>query len=181
LKLTATLLTLSALVALGSGAASADTIDEYSLSVTISESYENNPFAGQTYTGTFFVDEQTDDVTNFSADLLNSSPPFSAANLGDVANFTGGVLTSLSFGLTIHAPDGSHSSGFTSGFSCGQIVGLNCNNYFAYLNASSFVEGGGTPVFTKIGSSVVPEPATWVFSGLGIAAIAFGRRRKRAS
>ncbi len=80
---------LLATAVIAAGAAKADTIDQYSLSVKITSTgfFEQNPFAGETFTGTFTVDEQTRDVTNFSANLLNSNPPFSASDLGNVATF----------------------------------------------------------------------------------------------
>jgi hypothetical protein len=155
-------------------------VDAYSLSVTVSASGRvGNPFLGQTYTGTFLVDTTTGDVTDFSADLLDSSPPFTAADLGDVAQFDGsGHVDALVFQSAATAADGSHNFGFNTGFNCsGQIqgiLGLSCSNYFAYLDTSGFVQGGGTPVF-----STVPEPATLSLFGIGVAGLAVLRRRRQ--
>lgn len=170
MKFAGALLALASLFVLGPLAAKADTIDNYSFSVTITGSnpYVSDPFAGNTYTGTFQVDNQTGDVTNFSADLLGGS--FTASDLGDVATFTHGVVSSLVFGLNIAAPDGHHSSGFTTGFNSTQIyfLGVDPNNYFAFLNTNGYYQGGGTPSFTDLGPAATPEPASWTFVALGL-------------
>lgn len=178
MKFTTTFLALASLFILAPIAAKADTIDNYSFSVPITASLFPNPFAGQTYTGTFQVDEQTGDVTNFSTNLLGGS--YTASDLGNVAAFTSALVTSLHFGLTINAPDGSHSSGFTTGLNPLQIanLGLNPNNYFAYLNTSNFIQGGGTPVFTLQAPAATPEPSSLILLGTGILGLAGVGRRK---
>jgi len=177
MKFTTTFLALTSLFILGPIAAKADTIDNYSFSVPITVSLFPNPFAGQTYTGTFQVDEQTGDVTNFSTNLLGGS--FTASDLGNVATLTSGLVTSLHFPLTINAPDGSHSSGFTTGLTPLQIanLGLNPNNYLVYLDTNNFIQGGGTPVFTQ-SSAATPEPSSLILLGTGILGLAGVGRRK---
>jgi hypothetical protein len=179
MKFTTTFLALASLFILGPIAAKADTIDIYSFSVPITAiASAGNPFFGHTYTGAFQVNEQTGDVTNFSTNLLGGS--YTASDLGNVATFTSGLVTSLHFGLLINAPDGSHSSGFTTGFTSFQIasLGLNPNNYFAYLDPSTFVQGGGTPAFTLQSSTVTPEPSSLILLGTGILGLAGVGRRK---
>jgi hypothetical protein len=171
----------AAMAALIPAGATASIIDQYSFSVPITGSDETNSFTGNTYTGAFLVDESSGDITNFSTDLLGST--YSAADLGNVAVLDGsGHVTTLSFQLTITAADGAHSSGFTAGFACGQItfLGLNCGNYFAFLDAGRRPEGGGTPSFSLIASDInAPEPGSLVLLSAG--ALAFARQfaRKR--
>ncbi len=142
MKLAGTLLALTSLFVLGSVAAKADTID----SISGQFGQTSDPFYGQTYTGTFQVDEQTGDVTDFSADLLNAT--YTASDLGDAATFTDGIVTSLKFGLAIDAIDGSHNAGFSLRVYplSGGHYGLESQYYFAFLNPDTSVEGGGTPI-----------------------------------
>ncbi len=58
-------------------------------------------------------------------------------------------------------------------------IGLNANNYFAYLDGNFSLQGGGTPVFTLLSStSSTPEPASFsLFSIAAIAAGLIGRKR----
>ncbi|MDB5378147.1 MAG: hypothetical protein JWR00_2593, partial [Rubritepida sp.] len=135
-------------------------VNLYSLSVQVTSF--GGPFSGQTYTGTFQADSSTGQVTNFSANLLNGL--YALANLGNVATFDGsGNVTRLTFQGVVAAPDGNHNFGFTSGFTDFQVtnvLGLNLNNYWAFLTTNFGVQGGGTPVFTNLGPVAVPEPAT---------------------
>jgi PEP-CTERM motif len=151
----------------------------YSFAVTITGSgVVSNPLAGETYTGTFLADTAIGLLTDFQANLLRGN--FSSPNLGNVATFdAANNVTRLTFQSSVMAFDGIHSFGFTSGFNSIQIssLGLNPNNYFAYLNTTSFVQGGGTPVFTPL-QVPVPEPASLTLFGLACAGFAAASRRR---
>jgi hypothetical protein len=165
-------------------------IEQYSLSVKITGSgLVANSFAGQTYTGTFDADTTTGAVTDFTADLLNGS--FSVASLpAGTAAFDGlGDVKSLTFGGSVLGSDAaSHNFGFTEGFNAGQIstLGVDPNNYFAYLNGAAIFQGGGTPTFQDLGpvtsgggGSAVPLPAAFwpgLITAAGMACFAMRRR-----
>ena len=69
----------------------------YSLSVTPTNT-EANPFAGQTFTGTFEAETATGAITNFSANLLGGSFVVASLPAGSATFDVGGNVTTLHFG-----------------------------------------------------------------------------------